>query len=1031
MKFGKSSKTSLNCLLRTVVFALVLLPICSLPQKPSEASLLLRYEEAERLYWDADRLRKIGTKESRRAAVEKYMAAAELYRETLSNKDEATSLVFAGRVLDDLGETKKALELFERSFTLARQAGHRPIEAVALNNIGAVYETFGERQKALGFYNQALPLFEKDSDMSGVARTLNNIGIVYSSVGEKRKALEFFERSLPLRRLVGDKRGEAVTLGNIGMAYNELGNKQKALDIIDQSLQLYKKEGDVSGEAQTLNNLGLVYAYLGEKRRALEFFDRSLPLRRLVGDKLGEAVTLNNIGKIYRDLGEKQKAIEFFAQSLPLTRDVGYANQEAITLNNIGTVYLDLGELTKSLEHFNQSLLISRHVGDKFGETLTLNNIGMALFARGEKHKALESFDLSLALSREIGNRWGEAGTLNNLGTVFHDSGDKQKAFEYYARSLPISRQIGDREGEGATLNNIMDVLAEQNVPGLAILYGKRSVNVFQELRSHVVGLNRETQKIYLTTVEYPYRRLADLLITHGRIAEAEQVLALLKEEEYFSYLRRDDAVAADLKARIALTPDERKVFEDYEKNADEITRTAAEFGVLDNKKNALPLGESLSTEDLKQWAALKTKYDAAMTVFNEFLDDLKVRFAKQGEQYKQVAAVESDTQGLLKKLREPRTVIISMIVGEDRLNLIVTTSNIQRAHTVDIKAIDVNKLVAEFREAVKDPRIDPRPLGKRLYDILFPAALQKDLANISADTIVWSLDGTLRYVPMAALWDGNKYFAERYNNAILTLASRDKLNASNTDGNNWKAFGVGVSKPFEKFSALPAVPRELCSVINDARKQSFCSTFGGKNGVLNGMILADDEFTLSSFQNNLGKTPVVHIASHFSLNPGNEIDSYLLLGGGANRRFSLDDLRKTRLDNIELLTLSACNTAMASGNNSSGVEVEGFGALAQKQGARSILATLWSVADESTSMFMSEFYRIKKANPSMGKAEAIRLTQKAMIGGKIKATGASTSCRADDFAQSGKPNDFKCDPNAPFSHPYFWSPFVLIGNWR
>jgi CHAT domain-containing protein len=79
----------------------------------------------------------------------------------------------------------------------------------------------------------------------------------------------------------------------------------------------------------------------------------------------------------------------------------------------------------------------------------------------------------------------------------------------------------------------------------------------------------------------------------------------------------------------------------------------------------------------------------------------------------------------------------------------------------------------------------------------------------------------------------------------------------------------------------------------------------------------------------------------------------------------------------------------------------------------------------------MTEFYRIKKSNPTMNKAEAIRLAQKEMIDGKIKASGKSNGCRAESFSSGPKKDEFRCDPNAPFSHPYFWSPFVLIGNWR
>ena len=98
-------------------------------------------------------------------------------------------------------------------------------------------------------------------------------------------------------------------------------------------------------------------------------------------------------------------------------------------------------------------------------------------------------------------------------------------------------------------------------------------------------------------------------------------------------------------------------------------------------------------------------KYDAAIIVFDKFPNDLKVRF---GTNDKRVAVVESDTQGILKRLNEPRIVIISTIVGKDRLNLIVTTSDTQRAHTVEIKAADLNKLVSEFRDAVKNPAVDP-----------------------------------------------------------------------------------------------------------------------------------------------------------------------------------------------------------------------------------------------------------------------------------------------------------------------------------
>jgi CHAT domain-containing protein len=134
--------------------------------------------------------------------------------------------------------------------------------------------------------------------------------------------------------------------------------------------------------------------------------------------------------------------------------------------------------------------------------------------------------------------------------------------------------------------------------------------------------------------------------------------------------------------------------------------------------------------------------------------------------------------------------------------------------------------------------------------------------------------------------------------------------------------------------------------------------------------------------------------------------------------------------DRVELLTLSACNTGMGA-RDGDGREVDGFGMFAQERGAHAVIASLWAVADESTSLFMKEFYRLKKDSPDIIKAEAIRLAQKAMIDGRIQSSGTSVGCRAEKFGSGSKKDEFKCDPNAPYSHPYFWSPFVLIGNWR
>ncbi|MCY7377477.1 MAG: CHAT domain-containing protein [Pyrinomonadaceae bacterium] len=136
----------------------------------------------------------------------------------------------------------------------------------------------------------------------------------------------------------------------------------------------------------------------------------------------------------------------------------------------------------------------------------------------------------------------------------------------------------------------------------------------------------------------------------------------------------------------------------------------------------------------------------------------------------------------------------------------------------------------------------------------------------------------------------------------------------------------------------------------------------------------------------------------------------------------------------VELLTLSACNTAMTAGNKSNGLEVEGFGALAQRQGAKSVLATLWAVADSSTRDLMSGFYRILETDAKVSKAEALRRAQIALIRGNYQPAQITENRRSESVRFGASANNFPKfvkDENAPFAHPFYWSPFVLIGNWR
>ena len=133
-------------------------------------------------------------------------------------------------------------------------------------------------------------------------------------------------------------------------------------------------------------------------------------------------------------------------------------------------------------------------------------------------------------------------------------------------------------------------------------------------------------------------------------------------------------------------------------------------------------------------------------------------------------------------------------------------------------------------------------------------------------------------------------------------------------------------------------------------------------------------------------------------------------------------------LQGVELLTLSACDTAVG-GEGADGREVEGFAVLAQRQGAKAVVATLWAVADESTALLMREFYRLRMSDPALTKAEALRRAQLGLLTGQIRGNSSADRGAKVNRGVEGRP--FDQDPQRPYAHPYFWAPFLLMGNWK
>ncbi len=723
---------------------------------------------------------------------------------------------------------------------------------------------------------------------------------------------------------------EANRLSQRGIQLYQASRYREAIPVFESALEIYREIENRNGEARSLNELGLTYNNLGDYKKAIDFHEQSLAIFKQIRNRNGEARSLNDLGLAYRNLGEYQKAIDFYQQSLAIAKKIGDRYGEARSFNNLGGAYNYLGQYQKAIVFWQQSLKIIKQIGDSYGEARSLNNVGAAYNNLGQYQKAIDFWQQSLTLFKQVGDRDGEARSLNNLGFAHASLGQYQKSISFFQQSLAIFKQIGARDGEGITLSNLGRQFAQQKQPEIGILFYKKSINVREDIRKDIRKLNKDTQRSYLETVSNSYKSLADLLIKQGRIMEALQILDLLKVQE----------------------------LEDYLKNIK---------------------GSDRSAQGVRLLAPEKTISDKLLAISFDNSKDINSQLAHQLQQLPKSEI--NKVPDYLNQIPQGNVLIYPLILG-DRIEIILFSPNtIPISRTVKISRKELETLVIDFRSGLLDAGSeDVNEPAAKLYNLLIKP-IEAELVQAKTTTILYAPDGILRYIPLAALYDGKQWLAEKYRiSNLIAYSLFDFAPKLNTQPNILAgAFGGKAGEKKFGQNALPATIKEVQAIAN-----SFD----------NSVTLTEDQFSRQAIESNFKNHNVLHLATHAEFNTGTPDKSFIIFGNGD--KIKLNEITDWQIPNIELIVLSACQTGV--GKLGDGVEILGFGYQVQKAGAKNAIASLWSVNDEGTQALMEEFYReLKKGDVTP--TEALHRAQVALI------------------------------KSPKYSHPNYWSAFFAIGN--
>jgi CHAT domain-containing protein len=796
----------------------------------------------------------------------------------------------------------------------------------------------------------------------------------------------------------------AIALSNLALIESEQGHWPEANQAIDQSLQTLRSVGNSDKKplvlAQVLNVQGRMQLAQGNAPAALQTWQQTATLYRQVGNTNGEIQSQLRQVQALQSNGLYARAYQEILQPLQqrLTQ-LPDSEIKVVGLRNLGETLGIVGSLAEAEKTVAESLTIAERLNlppaitasrltlanllsAKIRETRSIGNLKSQ-----ERRQIEQDTNKAIALYTQVAatpsaNRL--RAQLNHLALLVE--GDRAAEASQLAAALqPEIAQLGpDRSGIAARLNFANSLLRLQKTT--------------QTPNPNITPL--------LTTAVEQAKPLNDprlLANSFGNLARSqeqdqqwaaaqtstEQALFLAKSINAPEQIYRWSAQLGRLQERQG---DRDGAIQSYSQAVNTLKTLRLDLLGL-NADSQLVDQETLEPVH-RQLVSLLLPKDGSQPDLATLLKAREAIESLQLEEINNYLRAACQTLKEIDQVRPPQsTAVVYPIVLPDRIAIIVSaTDQKPKLYTQPIPQTQVEATVKTLEVALRNQiSLEYQQPSEQLYSWLIKP-IEADLQQQKVETLVFVLDGALRSVPMAALSNGEEFLIEKYSLATtpgLRLTSPQSLQSKTLSG---VAFGLTEARTVnlpngisQTFSALEEVKPELENLQKEIRPST---------------VKLNTQFTTAQFKNVLrtSQAPIVHLATHGQFSSSRD-QTFLLSSDGV---IDIDTLAvalgagdSSRTAAIELLVLSACETAI--GDSRAPL---GLAGIALKSGARSTVASLWKVNDAATSQLMQRFYK-EVATRQTTKAVALQRAQREIL--------------ADEQFRR---------------HPYYWAPFILVGNW-
>lgn len=773
------------------------------------------------------------------------------------------------------------------------------------------------------------------------------------------------------------------------------------------------------------------------------------------GDELTKAMTLGNLSLAYQQLGQWNEAEKAITQSLNLLKTPKPNPQVLAQILDIkGRLLLAQSKAEDALNIWQQAANIYEKIDDTNSIIRNQINQAQALQTLGYYRQSQKILKQSIQILQQQPNSSLKVTGLRSLGNVIQVTGDLATSRQILQQSLEVASSLPDKQAVADILLSLGNTArAEQDAP-TAIKYYQQAANVASSPTTRIQAQVNQLSLLLETEQFSALTALSSQIQTQlsNLPASRTAIFARINFAQTLTQFKKTSAVETpswlDIAQLLSVAIEQAKNLADQRTQSyavgilGGVYEQTQQWGDAQNlTQQALLMAQAIDAKDIAyrwQWQLgrlLKVRGDikgaiAAYTEAVNYLQALRYDLARVNSQvrfsfreevepvYRELVQLllqpegnsqlnptniekASETIELLQiaeldnffrntclnarmqaKKTDQTAAVIYPFILPDRVEIIVNLPQNRWLHySTAVNEQEVQTTLKQLQEDLRKPHTlrQVQSLSQKVYNWLIQPA-EADLVDNKIPSLVFVLDSWLRNIPMAALYDGKQYLLEKY---AIALTPGQNLIETKPLQKDLKIIAAGLSESRSGFSALPNVKRELEEIRSEIPSS----------------ILLNQEFTSKSLQNRINSLPfpVVHLATHGQFSSKAE-ETFILAWDDRIYVKELSNLVRTveqsKPEAIELLVLSACQTA--TGDTRAALGIAG---VAFQAGARSTIASLWNLDDESTAVLMSKFYQ-ELANKKLTKAEALRRAQLALL-------------------QSPK-----------YKRPRFWAPYVLLGNW-